>query len=423
MNSYRYLVTLLSMFLYIPLAQAKVAAVEWGTFTSLVGSNGQTQNGMYHEDEDLPSFVHGFGELAGPIFPFEPDPDCRSFKLPCDYIRNNVITQKMETPVIYFYAGGDMQVQVEVNFPTGMVTETYPGPSFTFPDRNSNPVMANGRTIFDLKLHDMSDTSALRQRLPFVPANNIYAHARGVTQASMVEAVTAPGEMENFLFYRGVGQFTPKLSITSLGGSLALHQCTGCGNIPAAFLIDVRDENTVSAMPLYSLGDGMSFGVSASRITRLRQHGAGPDLLIHRGLAEARQLLLDGVMEAGLMEEEAKAMINTWEHGYLKVPGLRLLYVLPEQEINAFLPVKLTPDMPFRRVFVGRIEVMLDTDEAQLLNAVLAARDLIDVQRMGRFAEPKLRRLLQVYTERTHMPEKEVVALFGRLIQRASGLN
>ena len=37
-------------------------AHEWGTFTSLVGSNGVTQNGMYHEDEHLPDFVHSFGE-------------------------------------------------------------------------------------------------------------------------------------------------------------------------------------------------------------------------------------------------------------------------------------------------------------------------------------------------------------------------
>jgi hypothetical protein len=60
-------------------AKAKFVAHEWGTFTSLVGSNGITQNGMYHEDEFLPNFVHPFGELTGQHTPiFEPDPgdDC-----------------------------------------------------------------------------------------------------------------------------------------------------------------------------------------------------------------------------------------------------------------------------------------------------------------------------------------------------------
>lgn len=44
------------------LAQANYTAHEWGTFTSLVGSNGMTQHGLYHEDERLPDFVHQFGE-------------------------------------------------------------------------------------------------------------------------------------------------------------------------------------------------------------------------------------------------------------------------------------------------------------------------------------------------------------------------
>lgn len=419
MRNYRYIVSLLSMFVYIPLAQAKVAAVEWGTFTSLVGSNGVTQHGMYHEDEQLPEFVHGFGELAGQPF-FPPDEDCFNFKVPCEFLRNNVITQKMETPVIYFYAGGEVDVTVDVKFPSGMVTETYPGPVSTFPNRFSEPVVGNGHTVFNLKVHGMDRTEELRARLPAVPAGNIYGHARNVKQASVVQT---NNELENFLFYRGVGQFTPKLSITSLGGSLALHQCGHCGRIPSAFLVDVLDESHVRLIPLGAMEPADSVGVSAEKIRRLRQHGAGPDLLIMHGMAEARQALLNGVMDAGLMEEEAKAMIDTWEHGYLKTPGLRLLYVLPAEEIDAFLPVTLTPDMPFRRVFVGRIEVMLDTDEQELLRAVLAARDLIDVSRIGRFAEPKLRRLMEVYLASTHMPSKSDIDMLNRLIRRASGLN
>ena len=38
-------------------ASNRLVVHEWGTFTSLVGSNGQAQNGMYHEDEALPDFV------------------------------------------------------------------------------------------------------------------------------------------------------------------------------------------------------------------------------------------------------------------------------------------------------------------------------------------------------------------------------
>jgi hypothetical protein len=54
-------VTLLMTLALSCVAQADLKVHEWGTFTSLVGSNGVPQHGMYHEDERLPDFVHDFG--------------------------------------------------------------------------------------------------------------------------------------------------------------------------------------------------------------------------------------------------------------------------------------------------------------------------------------------------------------------------
>ncbi len=66
MKTQHYIFSLLTTFT-ISSAQARLAVHEWGTFTSLVGSNGKTQHGMYHEDERLPDYVHGFGEtLSSP---------------------------------------------------------------------------------------------------------------------------------------------------------------------------------------------------------------------------------------------------------------------------------------------------------------------------------------------------------------------
>lgn len=53
-------------FLLSTQAYAKLTVDEWGTFTSLVGSNGKAQNGMYHEDVVLPEFAHNFGDPTPP---------------------------------------------------------------------------------------------------------------------------------------------------------------------------------------------------------------------------------------------------------------------------------------------------------------------------------------------------------------------
>src|SRR5262245_934873 len=109
---------------------AKLEAHEWGTFTSLVGSDGVTQNGMYHEDEALPDFVHGFGDLQNGFQPVRCGHNhgrpCRKGGFEEAIFLRNVVTQKMETPVIYFYSDRDQAVEVKVRFPEGVITETYP---------------------------------------------------------------------------------------------------------------------------------------------------------------------------------------------------------------------------------------------------------------------------------------------------------
>jgi hypothetical protein len=141
----RKILTLINLLLVTTKVFAGYTAHEWGTFTSLVGSNGITVNGMYHEDEILPEFVHGFGEtqtIAQPLPRPEPtrtthpDPTrprpCRGKACFDDaFYEQNSITQKMETPVIYFYGDAQSEVEVNVKFPDGLITETFPAPVMT----------------------------------------------------------------------------------------------------------------------------------------------------------------------------------------------------------------------------------------------------------------------------------------------------
>lgn len=395
---YRSLV-LSGLFLLSLSAQAKLTVHEWGTFTSLVGSNGQAQNGMFEEDEALPDFVHHFGEKAPPkIFaaaPFPrptPPPDnddgChRPTKVPCGFLRGQTITQKMETPVVYFYADEAQKVSFEVAFPGGIISQSFPAPQISFPEATPGVELKNGFARYDLEV--LKETKATA---PYVDPSNIYGHARKTRS----DLIRIGNEVEHFIFYRGLGEFKTKLLTTSKGGALTLRN-QGRDRISAAFLISTDGTKFGNLISLGSIERDESTTIDARRIESLRkttlQHGDFLQL--------ARLNLNRALVEAGLYKDEAKAMIDTWEHGYFRTPGLRVLYVLGHQEVEEILPVRISPaPQGLERVFVGRIETLLDTQEESLLTEIQERGIGFDTSSLGRMVLPALARVREVAVEK-----------------------
>lgn len=397
--------------------QAKYEAHEWGTFTSVVDSAGVTQNGMYHEDEALPEFVHGFGELrreAKPIVPPNrpPQPPCHS-KICFDQteLSANQITQKMETPVIYFYSDAAQRVDVKVKFPEGIITETYPGPVSTFPTMQDPHVIGNGESTFSVNL-----LAAKIGPVPYADPENIYSHARNVAS----NLVSSGAELEKFIFYRGLGRFQPKISITSKGGNLKIGQLAHVNVRPQmAFLIHVNDAGEGQLMSLENIKTDSEVLITAAQIADLKSHTVQNSPYVIRG-EQARGKLIDELIRSGLFKDEAVAMINTWENGYLKVPGLRLLYLLPRAEVDEVLPLTLNP-VPEKlvRSFVARMEILLDTDEQRILNEVEKQRGQFKAASLGRFAEPILHRIKAI-ASKTQNKDSQLLNLLDQLIKDAA---
>src|SRR5690348_5997762 len=87
---------------------------EWGTFTSIAGKDGVALEWRpLNGSTDLPKFVHTIQEGERGIR-HVPGKD------------NLVARIRMETPVLYFYSGSEMDVSVKVDFPKGKITEWYP---------------------------------------------------------------------------------------------------------------------------------------------------------------------------------------------------------------------------------------------------------------------------------------------------------
>jgi len=86
---------------------------EWGTFTTVSGSDGKLLTGLEREEEYLPYFVQGHAGVnrrrgKGFYFPLRG------------------VTVKMETPVIYFYGEPQKNVNVKVGFNGGSISQWYP---------------------------------------------------------------------------------------------------------------------------------------------------------------------------------------------------------------------------------------------------------------------------------------------------------
>ncbi|MBI4563499.1 MAG: hypothetical protein HY716_02240 [Planctomycetes bacterium] len=106
-----------SMLSVPPAQEARVVAHEWGTFTTLAGSDGLSLEWRPLAGRtDLPSFVYTVRDLPQGLRNGPP----RSAK------EDLSGTVRMETPVLYFYADRETTISVNVEFPKGQITEWYP---------------------------------------------------------------------------------------------------------------------------------------------------------------------------------------------------------------------------------------------------------------------------------------------------------
>lgn len=345
---------------------------EWGTFTSVQGSDGMSLDGLHHTDEVLPAFVHGRDRRH-----------CAERKS-LEWLPEGV-TQKMETPVIYFY--GDVpEASVEVEFPGGVISEWFPEATSFGPEVGDVSELADGIMRWDVSLGALAD-----ETFPWVSPEDIWAPSRLVASNS----VSVDAQNERFIFYRGLGRFELPVRVRSESDGVTLRISNeGDEDIPSLFLLNLHDGGAV-VEPLGSLAAGDALVMSPGP----KEFPAG-DIETYVGEASAAVEL--ALVESGLYQDEARAMVDTWTHSYFRTPGLRLLYVLPREWTDELLPIAIEPQPDaLVRTLVGRIEILTAADEdayRAIARDAVAANDrhLPLAVSNDRFAEPKLRRAAQL---------------------------
>jgi hypothetical protein len=282
---------------------------EWGTFTTVAGEHGGALEWRpLAGKNDLPSFVYPNAIPAG------------------DFggkgsIRGNV---RMETPVIYFYVDRPTTIDVSVDFAGGRMTEWYPQAELAGSGLSwKNVVLIPGD----------------KRALPGVKDGNHYYEARAV---DAVPLMNATGELEKFLFYRGVGTIDVPVRAKLEGTRVRVE---GAG---ARALLFENDGKRQGVRLLE--GDGLYERPVCSSAQQL---GAAP--------------LQAMLIEQGLYEKEARAMIESWRTSWFE-PGLRIFWLVPRPITDQVLPLKLSQKpKELVRVLVGRTELITPELERTVL--------------------------------------------------------
>jgi hypothetical protein len=364
---------------------------EWGTFTSMNGREGVSLDGLHHEEEELPGFVHSNTGRAY-VSPFSAFGD-ESLDRPIRGARS-----KMETPVIYFYTKDKMRVNVRVDYEGGLITQWFPGASRSTHATSLTPLspLDIGKIERSSFTWDLDLIPAGRPDVPAIPAvdaHHPWQFAREVSAAFVSTVPPAAPESERYIFYRGLGKMKPTVRVLPVGaGDALVHNVSGA-SIPAAFGLRMGESRGL----FMSVG---ALAAGASRVVKLDAAERPKAEVVAALSAEVEAALV----AQGLFKDEARAMVKTWAPTWFASEGTRVLSIVPRSVTDAVLPLKITPE-PARieRVLVARTEILTPAIElavkAALVDrtspdAAVKERAMKRLGRLGRFLEPAVRSVM-----------------------------
>lgn len=348
---------------------------EWGTFTSVQDSEGNSQPGLHHEDEELPGWVHR--RDLGPNAYYE--------MLPEEPL------QQLETPVVYFYSDEPRDVQFTVAFPEGIISQWFPDAVDFAPLPYEMSAIAGGSMSWDVHLDPAISPDDF---LPVDPME-IWAPSRRVASTPLSFAIDPAGkyvEYEQFIFYRGLGNFDLPVR-TRATASEGVRITNESNDDIAAVVILSRTKDggaikTLGALP-----------AKASMETDVPDEVMSEDTYREK----ARATLKQAILSTGLYDDEAQSMVDTWTRSWFDNLGVRVLYLVPDSWTDRLLPIAVTPEPDeVVRTLVGRIEILTPAMERETQERIQALDESgtwqdyeAAIDDLGRFTEPRVRAFIQ----------------------------
>jgi hypothetical protein len=330
---------------------------EWGTFTVLQDEKGEPVAGINTDDEVLPPFVHGIGL---------PHQNARN-EMPASLFMKGLpqnhpdVWVRLETPVTYFYppAGWDKNkaIDVTVTMQQGWLTQFYPRATPGGPDVNEEGRL---RRLGPMREHTKGSLTWRGLTLDGMDPGpetkeNTWLAPRKVRSATVH---TTDKQQERYLFYRGVGRFNAPVKVSRADdGTIQLRSnwpLKTDATIGPLLLVDARPDGRCA----FRVIDGIPViaGDTSVRATFPEKFSEGE--YANENLQQVRAFLHKLLLRDGMLEEEAQAMLNTWEVSYFKRPGLRLFFAVPRPWTEHVLPLTVSESADITRSMIGRIEIV-----------------------------------------------------------------
>jgi hypothetical protein len=342
-----------------PKRDSELTAHEWGTFTTVAGTDGMAMRWVALTGAtDLPGFVEHLNGVY--------------FKLG---LRGTV---RMETPVLYFYTPGETEVSVRVQFSKGLITEWYPHASRVEPrDLPTTVSLDQNQPAGSIAWDSVTIEPGAAAQFPTEENKSRYYAARQTAAAPLFVHDAASTQQEKFLFYRGVSAISVPLSAkVEQDGSVEIENLEP-NEIPHVIYFERR-------------GDKAGYQIMGPLKNQMTVNPVALSDSI-----ESLQSDLEGILiSQGLFPDEAHAMVETWKDSWFE-EGARLFYIVPRKFVDSVLPLSITP-VPAQtvRVFVGRMELITPATERAVEDA-LAKNDQATLAKYGRFLEPILETMIQ----------------------------
>jgi hypothetical protein len=345
----------------------KLVVHEWGTFTALQNERGEQLPGINIDDEPVPKFVHNLNPHV-----LQSSYALREIFAKGAPRRHPYVTVRLETPVIYFYppasSSGPMKVDVDVSFRGGWLTEFYPHAIPYAPGLKENSFEFGPITPQTMGRLSWRNLTIGTDRTGPPTEEHVWTTPR---QTEATPVITQEGEAEKYLFYRGVGNFNVPLLIAhdTKAGQLTIR-----GNF--SDVLDDGEQTKVSAAWLVHIrSDGRTAFRRIEPVTATSDTSAVLASLSSRfddgdyralNTEKLRDDMLQALIAEGLFEDEAYAMLRTWDRAYFQKPGLRVFFTVPRKWTDFRLPLQVSAPAKIERVMMGRIELVSPEQRALL---------------------------------------------------------
>jgi hypothetical protein len=340
-------------------------AHEWGTFTSVAGSDGKALKWLpLNGSADLPNFVETFQKTKAALFG----------------------TIRMETPVLYFYSSRETTLSVKVSFSKGLITEWYPHARVS-PAGTSEDVIAYQKKpgTGSISWDSVNLVPNLKADLLRDSRGGDRYYAARETSSALLRVETPQGsQQEKFLFYRGVSAMDVPISAKLKPQGKVLITNADHDEVPNVILFERRGDKLG-----YRIGGPLQGEMTMDR----------PELT---DTVDALNNELETILLGqGLFADEAHAMVETWRNSWSE-EGSRLFYIVPPGFVNRMLPLSIRPAPgQSTRVFVGRMELITPETERAVETAFLT-HDNAAIGNYVRFIYP----ILKVIGEHESDPAK-----------------